>query len=165
MPFENVEVIRAEDYNTENVNVVPAADSSVSTAQQKMMKAQALVEYQMQTGQLNMQEVTRRYLEATEQPSIDLLMQLPPPQPTLEQQEFQHKQQIDWANFQLDVINTELEDLKVRADAINKLADAESKEAGIQLDAYTAQMNAIREEANDIDTRIKEMSAEGNDGE
>lgn len=160
MPFENVEVIRAEDYNIENINVVPAADSSVSTAQQKMMKAQALVEYQMQTGQLNMQEVTRRYLEATEQPSIDLLMQLPPPQPTVEQQEFQHKQQLDWANFQLDVIQTELDDLKVRADAINKLADAEAKEAGTQLDAYTAQMNAIREEANDIDTRIKEMSAQ-----
>lgn len=157
MPFENAEVVRKIDYNPMDVSVIPAADSQVSSSQQKMMKAQALVEYQMQTGALNPQEVTRRYLEATEQPAIDVLMQTPPPQPSVEQLEFDHRSRLDWAKFQLDVIKTEQDELKTQAEVILKLADAESKEEGTQMEIYKTQLEAIKAQSEDMENRIKEI--------
>jgi hypothetical protein len=129
---ERGEEITLEDYNTEDVDIVPVSDPNVATMEQRLAKVQALFEL-MAIGTINKQEVTKRYLEATEQPNIEGLMEVPkpPPNPEVEMKkaEFEHKVDIDWAE------EDRLDDLNLTLMAKN-LAEAEAAEDGQQLQQY-----------------------------
>lgn len=83
-------------------SICPGADPSASSQQEKMQKAQALMEL-MPLGVLDPIEVVRRLLEAMEQPNPEKLFsqaiqqtgQLPPPPPDPKLQEMQMKMDID----------------------------------------------------------------------
>jgi len=64
------------DYQTDRTNVQPQADPNVASESQKLIKAQALLEL-LQLGNVNPQVVTKRILEAQDQPNIEELMTMP----------------------------------------------------------------------------------------
>ena len=140
LPQEIQAQVFQEDYNRALLNIVPAADTSVSSMQQKMMKAQALMEL-MNTGMVNPQEVIRRNLEAQEQPAIDVLMQVPPAGPSLEERQFL----LEEKRFEIELIKVEQLDLKIQTDAILALAKAEAAEEGSQLKQYESHLKSIIE--------------------
>lgn len=85
------DTIYVDDYSSE-ISVKPAADPNLVSETQKLAKAQGLLEL-LQLGTINPQVVTKRVLEAQEQVGIEELMQLPPPQPSPDQQKMQMEQQ------------------------------------------------------------------------
>ena len=138
IPVEQIGKVMQEDYNTDILNIVPAADTGVTSMQQKMMKAQALFEL-AQTGMVNMQEVVKRNLEAQEQPAIDVLMQVQPQGPSIEEQQLE----LEKARFQLDVVKVQQDDIKIQAGAIKDLASAEAAEEGTQLELYKTELKTL----------------------
>lgn len=92
-------------YEVDDVyHICPGADPSASSQQEKMQKAQALMEL-LPTGILDPIEVVKRLLEAMEQPNPEKLFnqaiqqtgQMPPPPPDPKVQEMQMKMQADQA--------------------------------------------------------------------
>lgn len=139
---ERAEKIGKADYDDSGVDIVPSSDPNVATEQQKVAKIQALGEL-LQLGTINPQEYTKRYLEATEQPNIEALMNMPPPQPNpeveFEKQKFEDESERGWE--ELDIKRTIAE-----AGAIKNYADAESAEEGQQLDEYAAFMKGQQDD-------------------
>ncbi len=108
---ETVARIGQSDYDLTTMDVVPAADPNVITQAQRLAKAQALFEL-IQLGTVNPQEVTLRMLEAQEQPGIQRLMQMPPPQPNPEVVMEQQKMQQE---YELELRKLAIEEAKVFA--------------------------------------------------
>jgi len=150
------QTIKQNDYNLENVNIIPAADSQFTSQQQKMMKANSLLQ-KIQTGLVNPQVAMQRALEAEEQPGIDQIMNVGEPQPSIEELTLQHQKQIDWANIEIKSLELQQEEVKINAQAILAMANAEAAEEGTQLAEYdlkvkelVARSNAIGEKANSL---------------
>ena len=114
-----------EDFNLADMNIVPTSDPSIITDAQKLMKAQSLMEKMGMGMPINPMVVTRRVLEAEQHEDLQELMTMPPPQPSIEEKQ-----------FQLEVEKTKIDLLRSKAEAIEKVAKAESMEAGTQLDLY-----------------------------
>lgn len=136
------QVIRQQDYDPKSINIIPAADSQYTSQQQKMAKAQALLQ-KIQLGTVNPQVATKRALEAEEQPGIDQIMKVDPPQPSIEMLELEHKKQIDWANVEAQALELEMKNIEVTTNGILALANAEATEEGSQLDQYRAQLEGV----------------------
>lgn len=140
--MEGAEEIKQKDYNLEDMDVVPTSDPNVATLEQKLAKIQAL-EPLLQMGTVNPQEYTKRLLEATEQPNIEPLMQLPEPQPDpqieFEKQKFQDESERGWE--ELDIKRTIAE-----ASALKSIADAEAAEPGQQLQMYQGVMKGMQDD-------------------
>lgn len=92
--YQNILDIQVDksDFDASTYNVCPNADPATPTQTEKLMKAQALVEM-LQLGTLDPLEVTRRLLEAQEQPNMDKLFNQqiqqtgsfqPPPDPKVQ---------------------------------------------------------------------------------
>lgn len=88
------EPVGPEDFDSENYDICPAADPNASSQQEKLMKAQGLLEL-MPLGTLNPMEVTMRILEAQEQPFVEKLVNQGPPPPDPKMQEMQMKMQME----------------------------------------------------------------------
>lgn len=161
---QNLERITRDDYNPDSVNITPAADSSVSTQQQKLAKAQGLLEL-LPTGLINEMEAVKRVLEAQEQPALETVLKQPqPPQPTPEFQLEQHKTQeeikLKWAEYQLAVVAAQQNDLEIQTKAILNIANAEAAEEGTQIDAYRAQLERVRQESEEIGKKAAGLSGQ-----
>lgn len=98
------EPIGPDDFKDESYDICPAADPSAVSQQEKLMKAQGLIEIMgMAPGMLNPIEVVSRVLEAQEQPNWQQLFtqevqqsgQLPPPPPDPKMIAMQQKMQAD----------------------------------------------------------------------
>ena len=139
---EGAQQIQRKDYDMENNDVAPASDPNVATEEQRMAKVQALMEL-LQMGTVNPQEVTKRYLEATEQPNIEALMQMPQPQPNpeieMEKEKFADESARAWE--ELDIRRTTAE-----AGALKSIADAEAAEEGDQLAEYQQVMKGMQDD-------------------
>ncbi|MDH5426192.1 MAG: hypothetical protein OEY29_14480 [Gammaproteobacteria bacterium] len=167
-PPEMAQVIKQTDYDLKSVNIIPAADSQYTSSQQKMMKAQALLQ-KIPLG-VNPQIALRRALEAEDQPGIDEIMNYqPPPNPELIKQQDESK--LNWAKFELDVVKAQQEDLRVQSQAILALAQAEGIEAGNQLEQYKLQLESIAARSEGLGQKANALgtpTAEGmanNEGE
>ena len=141
------------DYDLKNAVVFPSADPTVATEQQRLAKAQGLMEL-LQLGTVSPQEVTRRVLEAEEQPGIDALMQLPPPQPDPEMLKLQDESERAWAELELKAAEIEAKGITARANAILALAQAEAAEEGPQIEMYKMQLDSMDKEQDRIQNRI-----------
>lgn len=133
---EDGQVYDNEDFEDQNVDIKPASDPSIVSQAQKSVKSQSLLEKMAMGLPLNVQEVTKRVLEAEEHEEISALMDVPAPQPDfktqLEIQKFQHQ-------VQMDTIDKQLENLKIRAQAVKDQTGAElnmakTQEMGASLD-------------------------------
>ncbi len=122
-----------EDFEEQNIDIIPTADPTTVTDAQKMAKSQALIEKAAGGLPINIQVATRRALQAEGHEDIDELMQMPEQGPNIEE-----------LQFQLETVRTQIEAFKAYFDAIKKVADAEAAEAGTQLDEYVARVDAER---------------------
>lgn len=113
--------VKREDYNIEDVDVIPFSDPNISSEAQKLAKIAALGEL-LQLGTINPVEYTRRALEAQEQPSIELLMQMPPPQPNpefeLETFKVQDESEREWAKIEIEKYQAGIKEDKVASDFV-----------------------------------------------
>lgn len=139
---EQAQSIGLNDYNLDDLDVVPSSDPNVATEEQKLSKVQALGEL-LSLGTINPQEFTKRVLEATEQPNIEPLMQMPEQQPDpeveFEKQKFQDESERAWE--ELDIKRQQVE-----AAAIKQIADAEAAEEGEQMEQYKAQLKSMQDD-------------------
>jgi chaperonin GroES len=88
------DAITKADYDTSSYDVCPSSDPTAFSATQKLVKAQGLLEL-LPLGTIDPMEVTKRVLEAQEQPSWENLLvkqQQPNPDAVAAQQEAQLKQ-------------------------------------------------------------------------
>ena len=100
---EGAEQVGINDYNLAEIDVLPTSDPNVATQEQAIAKIQALQEL-LSMGTINPQEYTKRMLEATEQPNIEALMQMPEPQPNeefeFEKEKFEDESERAWAELE-----------------------------------------------------------------
>ena len=137
---EQAAQIGISDYDRDNIDIAPASDPNIATEEQRLSKVQALFEL-IQMGTVNPQEVTKRYLVATEQPNIEPLMQMPeqgPSEETLrlefEKEKFAEESAQKWEDLAIRRISAE-------SSALKSIADAEAAEEGDQLAEYQGLMN------------------------
>lgn len=83
-----------EDFTTSGYDICPAADPNAASQQEKLMKAQGLLEL-LPLGTLDPMQVTARMLQAQEQPQWETLIRQGPPPPDPKVQEMQMKMQME----------------------------------------------------------------------
>lgn len=103
------EPITPEDYDIKLYDVCPTADPSAVSTTQKLQKAAMLMEL-LPLGTINPIEVTKRILEAQEQPNIEALMQgAPGPQPDPKVAQVQAKMEMEKEKHQMDMVAKKME--------------------------------------------------------
>lgn len=115
-PEEYVDVLEQpvpqSDYDGSENDVVPSADPTAVSNQEKQAKVQALMQI-LQLGTINPMEVTKLYLDAFEIPNAEKMIMQPQPQqgPTPEQQQAEAKMQLEQqkAQMQMQVATNKLE--------------------------------------------------------
>lgn len=101
------------DYQVEKATVVPAADPSIMTKAERMVKAESLLQSAPVLG-WPMEEVKKRYVEAMEFTNPEALLKPPPPPPPdpkieLEVQKLQFEKQKFQAEMQRNLMQAELD--------------------------------------------------------
>jgi len=125
-----------EDYRDEKMNVVPSADPNVSSEAQKLAKAQGLMEL-LGTGMINPQIAVKRILEAQQQYGIEELMNVQPPQPSVEDQ-------VAMQEVQIKQFEAETERAKAQAQAELFSAQAIAAVAKAQVDALSLEVEKYK---------------------
>lgn len=147
-----------EDFNMEDMNILPTSDPSIITDAQKLMKAQSLIEKMSMGMQINPMVVTKRVLEAEQQEDIPELMTMPPKGPSPEEQE-----------MELSIVDRRIKMFEAYFTAIEKTAKAESLEQGTQIKMYQAIVDdmiktlGVENEASDRQQKMQQaqVAAQG----
>jgi chaperonin GroES len=150
--------VEPQDYQS-GIAVKPNADPNVVSSAQKLMKVQSYGPL-LEMGTINMQEYTKRYLEAVEAENISALMQPNPPQPDPEekkmqmemqqsQQEHQMKMQVEQMKAQL---TAQIEQLKLEFEKVKLQLKAKEAELKFQVTAQQAQLEAAVTQQEHVQT-------------
>lgn len=154
--------ILAQDFEEDKVDVIPAADPNIVTDAQKSLKAQGLMEKLANGLPINPFLATKMTLEAEGYENIEELMKVDPPQPDpevmLKAKEQDHKEKIEWAQWELDAVRIQFEGLKDQADAMKKVAEAEQIEAGAQFEQYMKYMEQLEGQKEQVYNRLQQLS-------
>lgn len=138
--------IGRSDYIAGDTDVLPAADPTTVSEMLRLTKAQALLEL-MPLGTLNPQEVTKRILEAQDQPEIEKLMNQGPPPPDPKMMEAQMKMQAEQQKAALKMeeakMKMALDQEMGKFDIQMKMMDMQIKEMEMQLDAKRAEQKMM----------------------
>lgn len=144
------EPVGPEDFDTKSYDVCPGADPTASSNQEKLMKAQGLMEIlPLIPGLLDPIEVVSRVLEAQEQPNWQKLFsqqvqqsgQLPPPPPDPKMMEMQMKSQFEQQKIQMQGAATQQ---KMQMEAMSEQAKlAMENESHQQEMVHKAQMSQV----------------------
>ncbi len=141
--------IGPQDFDTKTYDVCPSADPSTPTQTEKLMKAQGLAEL-LPLGTLDPLEVTKRILEAQEQPNIEQLFSQqikqtgqfqPPPDPKM--QEMHMKGQLEErkaAMHQQDLAFKS--ELAARDQAFKQMMESQKANHDMQIKAMEAKLDA-----------------------
>lgn len=140
------EPIGPQDYDRKAYDVCPTADPHAVSTTQKMEKAQQLVQL-VQLGTINIMELTKRLLEAQEQPDIQKLMQQPQPQVDPKVQAVQAKMQMDKEKHQMDMVAKQM-DLKF--EQMRQLMESKHEEEMAQMKMQLEQMKFQQESKRQI---------------
>ena len=151
-----------EDFNTDDVDILPGADPSILSEAHAMAKSQSLLEKMMAGLPLNPQMVLRKVLEAEGHENIEELMQSPPPQPDfdtqLEMAKFEHQKGLEMAEHQLKAATTQYESMKDYAAAIANLAKASATEAGIETDKINSLIDSVVQQEKLMTERLQALA-------
>lgn len=155
---EKVQQVGLEDYNLDNMDIMPNADPSMISESHKMMKAESLLQKKAAGLPINTMEVTKRVLEVEGHEDLDLLMQPDPPSEdpelTFKKQELQAKTQLEYDKLSVDLNNSRFEAFKDYAQAIAHLAKAAATEASIEQQEFKELANAAMQEYKAITDRM-----------
>ena len=146
------EPVGPEDFETKDYNIYPSADPSASTAQEKLQKAQQLMEMLPvfgPPGLLNPSEVLLRMLDAQNQPDIPKLVMgmqetgqpQPQPQPDPKVMEMQMKGQMDQEKNQAQIAAIrEKAQLEQQSEQAKMAMEAQRNQMELQHQAKMKQM-------------------------
>lgn len=157
------ENVGQQDY-AEEISVRPNADPNIVSEAQELARAQALLEM-IPLGVINVQEATKRVLEAQKQPNVAALMQPNPPQPNPEEMEMQMKQQEMQMKMQMEqekaALKAKQEEFKLMLAAKKGEMDMQMKQMDMQLKELEANMKAKHQEMQhsmDMKNSMQQMS-------
>lgn len=123
------EPVPREDYKGPEDDIVPGADPTAVSSQEKQAKVQALMQL-LQLGTIDPMAVTKLYLEAHEIPNPEQYMKQPQPQPDPKVEALKVKAQLDQQKAQSDM----------QMNAAKMQMEGASKEQEMQMKARMAQM-------------------------
>lgn len=144
------EPIGPEDFDQTTYRVIPAADPNAVSAQEKLQKAQGLLEL-LPLGVLDPVAVVTRVLQAQEQPNFEKLFnqavqqtgQMPPPPPDPKAQELQMKMQATQQELGMKQQAQQQQMTLDQQSAQAKMAmEAQAHAQKMQMEQQTAQMKA-----------------------
>lgn len=143
--FEKAQIILDEpltpaDYDQKSYDVCPTADPSAVSTTQKMQKAAMLMEVVASgLGTVNPVEVTKRILEAQEQPNIEALMQgAPGPQADPKIQAIEAKTQMEREKHQMDM---QMKQMELRFREMELRMEMQFKKMEAQMDFQISQQD------------------------
>jgi chaperonin GroES len=143
----DVEAIFRADYNTQNVDVLPASDANATAQQQRIAKAESLLPL-VQMGTINPQIATREILDANEYPNVEELMQVQEqaedPKIALEKQRVQLQAVQAAENAAIKAQSEDTKTMLAQTQGILNLAKAEAAEKGKQMDSLRAELESIK---------------------
>jgi chaperonin GroES len=163
-PQEYLEVIDEQinqsDYVGDERDIIPAADPSAASSTEKMGKVQEIFPL-MQLGTLDPMELTKRALEAQEQPNIEKLMKQPsPPPPDPKMEALKAKAEIDGQKAQMDMAKGQ-QDMQIKQqmaqlDAQMKMFDLQMSKMKAALEFQTKEMeNQFKIKQTGLDLQAK----------
>lgn len=156
------EPIGPDDFDETTYRVIPAADPNAVSQQEKLQKAESLLQL-LPIGVLDPVAVIKRVLQAQEQPNYEQLLnqavqqtgQMPPPPPDPKVQELQMKQQAQQQDAQLKMIMSQQQMELDGRNAQQKMAmQAQEHQQKMQMQAQEAQMNAAAQ-AHQVQAQIQ----------
>lgn len=156
------EPIGPDDFDETTYRVIPAADPNAVSAQEKLQKAESLLQL-LPIGVLDPVAVIKRVLQAQEQPNFEQLFnqavqqtgQMPPPPPDPKVQELQMKQQAQQQDAQLkEVMGQQKMELEKRSGEQKMAMAAQEHQQEMQMKAQEAQMNAAAQ-AHQVQAQIQ----------
>lgn len=154
-----VQRVVAEDYDPDNIDVIPSSSPNIESEQEELQKASSLFSLAEQ-GLVNPQVATKRILEAQEQPGVEELLKIPEAQPSFDQKielaKLELEQEKAKADYEIELAKAKTDKFKALGDVLKNVAQAEGEEKGKQLDAYKIMMDAL---AADADEEIKREQA------
>lgn len=151
MLHDDQKVAGPEDYNLDDLDIVPVADPSSVSDAQKLFRAEFLMPFKAEAD-MDRKEINRRALEAANIPDIeDLFLKKKPPLPP-EIIEKMHDARMDEKRAEQEDRRIAMEGekllaemAKMQSETILNFAKAEGEVAGQQLESYKAQMREITE--------------------
>lgn len=144
------EPIGPDDFDETTYRVIPSADPNAVSAQEKLQKAQGLLEL-LPIGVLDPIQVITRVLKAQEQPNYQQLFnqavqqtgQMPPPPPDPKAQELQMKMQATQQELGMKQQAQQQDQAMSQQSAQAKMAmDKQAHDQKMQMEQQTAQMKA-----------------------
>lgn len=143
------EEVQQSDYEGSGNDIVPAADPSASSATEKSAKVQEMFPL-MQLGTLDPMELTKRALDAQEQPNPEALIRQPsPPPPDPKIEALKMKGQLDGQKAQMDMAkgqqDMQLKERAAQLDAQVKMMELKFKEMSAAMDLQTKKMQHMFE--------------------
>lgn len=156
------EPIGPADFDETTYRVIPAADPNAVSAQEKLQKAESLLQL-LPIGVLDPVAVIKRVLQAQEQPNFEQLLnqavqqtgQMPPPPPDPKVQELQMKQQAQQQDAQLKMVMGQQQMELDARDKQQQMAMAQQEhQQKMQMQAQEAQMSAAAQ-AHQVQAQIQ----------
>jgi len=144
-PEEYISVLDTEiqqsDYTTGAADdVIPGADPTAVSSQEKQQKVQALMQL-LQLGTIDPMAVTQLYLEAHEIPEPQKYMKQPsPPPPDPKMEAIKAKAQVDQQKAQIDMQTAQH---KMQLEQATKEQEMQMKAAQVQQELQAKQMQAV----------------------
>lgn len=134
------EPVPQEDYQGSENDIIPGADPTAVSSQEKQAKIQAVMQL-LQLGTIDPMAVTKLYLEAHDIPNAEKLMKQPqPPQPDPKAQALQMKAQIDQQKAQVDM---QMAQEKMKLDQMTKEQELAHKAKIQQMELRGKEMEAL----------------------
>jgi chaperonin GroES len=156
---DDPEAIGPEDYNSEDMDIVPVADPAVITDMQRMARGEFLMQF-LDDAYFDPREMRERILASVSVDDIDrlLIKGEPPPDPSLlaevDKIDIEKKKlELERSRLDLEADKVLMEITKMESEVILNLAKAEGEEEGPQMAEYKNMADVIRE-------RVKAESAE-----
>ena len=132
------EPIQQSDYEGPEDDIIPGADPTAVSSQEKQAKVQALMQI-IQLGTINPMAVTQLYLEAHEIPEPQKYLMQPQPQQDPKQKELELKAQMEQQKAQRDMM---IASEKLKMEQASKEQELQMKVRMHQLDLQAKQVEA-----------------------
>lgn len=140
-PQEEIDIldepIQQSDYEGSENDIIPGADPTAVSTQEKQAKVQALLQI-MQLGTLNPMAITQLYLEAHDISNPQAYMMQPQPDP--KQQELQMKAQLEQQKAQRDM---QMATAKLELEKATAEQELQMKRRMVEMDMQAKQVEAV----------------------
>lgn len=167
--------IKAEDYKSPALRVIPIADPNISSDAQRITQAQIIMSLAGKPG-INTYEVYKRFLQAAKIPNIDLL--LPPqqaqetnkPDPKVMDMQAKAKtkaaevdikaraQSLKEKEFVAKLSKIEAEITQMQANSIKLVADAASHQSKATIQDFTSKLEAVKSQIQAVAQAHSQMN-------